>query len=154
MREKLWVFIAKFLGVSLVLFAFWFWKGEFVYFQIFWQLSGSFYETFGLQVVLLPLIVPLFANLLPFLSLMIITRGIDLKQKLFRSGYGVLIIFGWQVFLTWAMYQMHGKTQTPTSFALKASLVIYILNYSLPFILWILFARKELARLFIPHRQG
>lgn len=149
MREKLWLFIAKFLGVSLVLFVLWFWKGEFVYFQIFWQLAGSFYRAFGINVVILPLIVPLFTNLLPFLSLMIITRGISLKERLSKSGYGVLIIFGWQIFLSWAMYEMQGKTQTPTSFALKGSLVIYMLNYSLPFLLWMLFARDQLRRLFV-----
>jgi hypothetical protein len=149
MREKLWIFIVKFLGVSLALFAFWFWKGEFLYFQIFWHPVKSFYDTIGLEVIILPLLVPLFTNLLPFLSLMIITRGIDLKERLPKLGYGVLIIFGWHVFLSWAMYQMHGQAQEPSSFVIKANLVIYLFNFSLPFLLWIIFAGKQLKELLI-----
>ena len=146
MKEKLWVFIAKFLGVSLILFAFWFWKGEFFYFQIFWHPVKDLYNGLGIKVIILPLLVPLFTNLLPFLSLMLITREMNLKERLSRLGYGALIIFGWHVLLCWAMYQMHGKTQNPTLFASKLTLVIYLLNYSLPFMLWMIFARKQLRK--------
>ena len=146
MKEKLWVFIAKFLGVSLILFAFWFWKGEFFYFQIFWHPVKDLYNGLGIEIIILPLLVPLFTNLLPFLSLMIITRGISLKERLSKLVYGALIIFGWHVLLCWAMYQMHGKTQNPTLFASKLTLVIYLLNYSLPFMLWMIFARKQLRK--------
>ena len=146
MKEKLWVFIAKFLGVSLILFAFWFWKGEFFYFQIFWHPVKDLYNGLGIEVIVLPLLVPLFTNLLPFLSLMLITREMNLKERLSRLGYGALIIFGWHVLLCWAMYQMHGKTQNPTLFASKLTLVIYLLNYSLPFMLWMIFARKQLRK--------
>ncbi len=149
MKEKLWVFIAKFLGVSLVLFAFWFWKGEFLYFQVFWHPVKDLYDGLGIEVFILPILVPLFTSLLPFLSLMIITREISFKERLSRLGYGALIIFGWHVFLCWAMFQMHGKTQNPSLFATKLTLVIYLINYSLPFLLWIIFCREQLRKLFI-----
>jgi hypothetical protein len=150
MKEKLWLFIAKFLLISVPLFALWHWKGQDLYLIIFNHLlTFLLIKIAGLAIRYFPAPVDIFNNLIPFVSLMIITKGFSLKTKLSRLGWGLLIMIGWHAVLTMAVYLLHEGYQISSQAYEKLSVPLYLLSETLPFLLWILFARKQVAGLFL-----
>ncbi len=141
MREKLLLFILKFVGASLVLFIFWFWKIQSFYLLVF----KNFVEFLGMDFKIPELSILLFSNFIPFASLMIITRGLNLEERLKKLGWGVLILFIWHVMSTEIFYSIRFKPQ------LNHTLVpiFYLFSISLPFFLWLIFFRKKLKGLFV-----
>lgn len=153
MREKLWLFIGKFILISVPLFALWHWKGQDWYLILFNHLlTFLLIKLAGLGIQYFPAPKDIFNNLIPFVSLMIITRGIEPKTRLSRVAWGLLILIGWHMLLTMAVYLLHeGYGITGQAYE-KLSVPLYLFSETLPFVLWILFAPRQVAGLF-PRRK-
>jgi hypothetical protein len=90
----------------------------------------------------------IFNNLIPFISLMIITRGILFKKRLFWLVGGLLILIGWHMVLTEIVYFLNEKYTIDSQAYDKLSVPFFLFSETLPFILWIIFARRQVAGLF------
>jgi hypothetical protein len=152
MKEKLWVFIAKFLSVSLPLFVLWYWKGQDLYISI---LDDSLY--FFLHTLLgvnsqFSFPKDIFNNLIPFVALIVITRGIKFKNRASKLGWGLLILILWHVILSKAVYFLNPEPEAVSRWYEKLTVPLYLFSETLPFLLWILFARKQVVDLFMPRK--
>jgi hypothetical protein len=154
MKEKLWVFIVKFLLISGPLFGLWLWKGQ-TYYLVFLKhaLTLIVIKIAGFHVRGFPFPAPIFINLIPFISLMVITRGIRLKTRITWLAGGLLILIAWHMILTEAIYIIYLKYQIDSQAYEKLSVPLFLFSETLPFLLWILFARKQVAGLFL-RRKG
>lgn len=153
MKEKLWVFIAKFVAVSLILFALWYWKGQTYYIKILdGFLSFVLITLFGLNIEYFSYPVDIFNNLNPFVSLMIITKEMKFKKRMSKLGWGLLILILWHIILSQAIYFLHDQYQVTSKLYEKLSIPLYLFSETLPFLLWILFARNQVVDLFMPRR--
>lgn len=155
MKEKLWVFIAKFVVVSLILFALWHWKGQTYYTKILdGFLTFLLITLFGLNIEYFSYPVDIFNNLIPFVSLMIITKDIEFKKRMSKLGWGLLTLILWHIILSQAIYVLHDQYQMASKLYEKLSVPLYLFSETLPFLLWILFVRKQVVDLFMPRRGG
>ena len=155
MKEKLWLFIVKFLLISVPLFAIWHWKGQDWYLILFNHLlTLLLIKIAGFNIQYFPAPVDIFNNLIPFASLMVITKGFKLKTRLSRLAWGLSILIVWHMILTEAVYLLHEDYQITSQAYEKLSVPLYLFSETLPFILWILFARKQVAGLFLRHRKA
>lgn len=154
MKEKLWLFIVKFLLVSVPLFALWHWKGQEWYLvSLNHLLTLLLIKIAGFNIQYFPAPVDIFNNLIPFVSLMIITREIKLKTRLSRLILGLLILIVWHMVLTQAVYLLHDEYGVPSQAYEKLSVPLYLFSGTLPFVLWILFARKQVSGLFLRRKK-
>lgn len=153
MREKLWWFVAKFILVSLTLFIFWVWKGEVWYLAFLGEwLRLLLIKIAGLDQPCFPAPKPILLNLIPFLSLMIITRGIKLRPRVIRMAAGLVILVVWHMILTEVVYLLLDCQSTTPAYE-KFSVPLYLFSGTIPFILWMLFAPKQVAGLFSRHKR-
>jgi hypothetical protein len=149
MREKLWLFIVKFILISAPLFVLWHWKGEGLYLVFLNHLYGwLFIKLAGFNIEFFAPPVDIFNNLIPFVSLMIITRGIKPKTRLYHLALGLSIMILWHLILTQVVYLLHDARGVPSPAYEKLSVPFYLFSETLPFVLWILFARRQVAGLF------
>jgi hypothetical protein len=150
MREKLWIFIAKFLLVSIPLFALWYWKGEDGYLVFLnYALTLLLIKIAGFHLPYFPAPKDIFNNLIPFISLMLITCGLPGKKRLIWLVEGLLILIGWHMLLTEVVYLLGVDSPTYEKF----SVPLYLFSETLPFILWVLFARRQVAGLFLQKKK-
>ena len=150
MREKLWLFAVKFILISIPLFALWYWKVQDWYLILFNHLlTLLLIKIAGLNILYFPAPKDIFNNLIPFVSLMIITRGFDLKIRLARLLWGLLILMVWHIMLTQAVYLMHDQAGVASPAYEKLSVPLYLFSETLPLVLWIVFARRQVAGLFL-----
>jgi hypothetical protein len=147
-KEKLWWFIVKFVLISLPLFALWVWKVETWYLAF---LGGSLrlvvIDLAGLKPACFPAPKPILLNLIPFVSLMVISTGMRTKLKVIRTAEGILILFVWHMVLTELVYLLLDCQATTLAYE-KLSVPLYLVSGTIPFILWMLFAPKQVASLF------
>ncbi len=165
MKEKLWLFILKFILVSILLFALWHLTGaleprgtstpseELGWYLMFLNHALSFLliKIARFDILCFPVPRPMLINLIPFISLMVITRGIKLKTRISQIGGGLLILIIWHMILTEAVYLLLDCRGTSPAYE-KLSVPLYLFNGTLPFVLWIFFASKQVAGLF-PRRK-
>jgi len=146
MREKLWLFIAKFVLVSLVIFALWYFTGASKleganqkpgWYLMFLNHVMSFLliKVAGLNIQYFPAPKPILLNLIPFVSLMIITKDIKWKTRLYKLALGLVILIGWHMVLTMLVYLLHEGYQMPAQAYEKLSVPLYLFSGTLPFIL-------------------
>jgi hypothetical protein len=149
MKEKLWLFIVKFLLISIPLFALWHWKGQ-AYYQVFLNhiLSFLLIRMAGFNIRYFPFPVDIFNSLIPFISLMVITKEMSLKNRLSRLALGLLLLIAWHMILTEAVYLINEKYHIDSQAYEKLSVPLYLFSETLPFLLWVLFARIQVAGLF------
>lgn len=153
MKEKLWIFILKFVLVSVPLFTLWYWKGEDYYLVILnYSLTFLLIKLAGFNLQYFPAPKDIFNNLIPFISLMIITRRILLKKRLLWLGGGLLILIGWHMALTEIVYFLNEKYTIDSQAYDKLSVPFFLFSETLPFVLWIIFARRQVAGLFLRRR--
>jgi hypothetical protein len=150
MREKLWIFIAKFLLISIPLFFLWYWKGEDGYLVFLnYVLTLLLIKIAGFHLPYFPAPKDIFNNLIPFISLLLITRGIPSRKRVIWLVEGLLILIGWHLVLTEVVYFMGVDSPTYEKF----SVPLYLFSETFPFILWILFARRQVAGLFLQQKS-
>jgi len=143
-------FIVKFIWVSGPLFVLWYWKGQDQYLVLFnYALTFLLIKTAGFNLQYFPAPKDIFNNLIPFISLMLITRGIPSRKRVIWLVEGLLILIGWHMVLTEVVYFLGVDSPTYDKF----SVPIYLFSETLPFILWILFARRQVAGLFLRQKK-
>ncbi len=150
MKEKLWIFIAKFVLVSLGLFVLWYWKGQELYISILDDSLYLFLHTLLGVNAQCAFPKDIFNNLLPFVALMVITRGMRFGKRASMLGWGLLILIAWHVVLSKIIYFLHPEPGVISQWYEKFSVPLYLFSETLPFLLWILLARKQVAELFMP----
>lgn len=148
-KEKFLPFILKFIAVSLILSALWFWKGEYYYFLFFNSIVPPILKLIGINLILLPPLVPLFYNFLPFISLLLITRGIKPVELFKKLLQGLFLIFLWQILIAEILFLIHRQIEDPASPGFGIYFILGLLNYSIPFVLWLILARENIYTLFI-----
>jgi hypothetical protein len=159
MREKLWLFIVKFVLASVLLFALWYFTGASKFeganqkpgwYLMFLNHVMSFLliKVAGLNIQYFPAPKPILLNLIPFVSLMIITKEIKWKTRLYKLALGLVILIGWHMVLTMLVYLLHEGYEMPAQAYEKLSVPLYLFSGTLPFILWILFDSRQVAGLF------
>ena len=154
MREKLWIFIAKFLLVSLALFVLWYWKGQDLYISILDESLYFFLHTLLGVSAQCAFPKDIFNNLLPFVALTVITRGMRFGERVSSLGWGLLILIAWHVVLSKIIYFLHPEPGVVSQWYEKFSVPLYLFSETLPFLLWILFARKQVVDLFMPRKAA
>lgn len=143
--RKLLIFFAKFLLVSLPLFVLWMVGGYFYISTVLFFVKSSV-GVLGQQLPGLPMSLDLFSSPIPFVSLMIISKGVKLRQRLAKIGIGLLVLFSWHFVATMLLYLIiAGQSE----FAIWKSVLLpsfrtflYIFNLVLPFLLWFYFLGK------------
>jgi hypothetical protein len=154
MKEKLWVFIVKFLLISVPLSLLWLWRGQ-TYYLIFLQhaLTLIVIKIAGFHVKGFPAPVPIFLNLISFVSLMVITRGVELKTRIIWLAEGLLILIAGHMVLIEAIYVIQLKYQIDSHAYEKLTEPLFLLSQTLSFVLWILLARKQVTGLFLRRKR-
>jgi len=140
------IFIAKFLAVSLPLFALWKAGGYFYIFSVIF-VAKFFVQILGLQVSGLPMSSDILSSLIPFISLMVITKHLKFRKRLSKAVIGLSILFLWHLVAPFALYLImiddyevvSSKTILSTSFWT----FLYIFNLTLPFLLWFFLVGKN-----------
>jgi hypothetical protein len=154
MKEKLWLFIVKFILVSAPLFLLWHWKGEGWYLVFLNHLySYLFVKILGMNILFFAPPADIFNSLIPFVSLMIITREIKPKPRLSRLALGLSIMIVWHLVLTEVVYLLHDAQGVPSRAYERLSVPFYIFSETMPFVLWVLFAHKQVAGLFLRRKK-
>jgi hypothetical protein len=141
--RKLLIFFAKFLLVSLPLFAVWMVGGYFYISGVFFFVK-SLADILGEQLPGLPLSLDLFSSPIPFISLMVITKGIKLRQRLSKIVIGFLVLFAWHSVATMILYLIitgggDGEGFWKTVLEPSFRTFLYFSNLVLPFLLWFYF---------------
>ena len=155
MKEKLWIFILKFGLISVPLFVLWYWKGEDYYLVVLnYTLTFLLIKLAGFNLQYFPAPKDIFNNLIPFISLMIITRGIHYKKRLLWLAEGLLILIGWHMVLTEIVYFLNEKYTIDSQAYDKLSVPFFLFSETLPFILWIIFAKRQVAGLFLKRKSS
>ena len=144
MKEKFLPFILKFSLFSLILFALWYWKGEYYYFLFFDYLVPPILNLLGIDLIVLPFLTSLFYNYLPFISLLLIIPGIKSQKIVKKLLLGLFLIFLWQILIAEIFFLIYGLSENPSKAGSTVSLCLYFLNWCIPFVLWLILARKSL----------
>ena len=144
MKEKFLPFIVKFSLFSLILFTLWYWKGEYYYFLFFDYLVPSILNLLGMDLIVLPFLTSLFYNYLPFISLLLIIPGIKSQKIVKKLLLGLFLIFLWQILIAEIFFLIYGLSENPSKAGSTVSLCLYFLNWCIPFVLWLILARKSL----------
>ena len=154
MKEKLWLFIVKFILVSTPLALLWYWKAGGWYLVFLNHVySWLFVKILGFNIKFFSPPADVFYCLIAFASLMIITRGIDLRTRLRQLLLGLVITVLWHLILTEAVYLLHDDVGVPSAAYDRLSPALYIFTGTLPFVLWVLFAPKQVAGFFQRRRN-
>ena len=154
MKEKLWLFIVKFILVSAPLFLLWHWKGEGWYLVFLNHVcTFLFIRILGFDIRFFAPPAPVLLSLLAFVSLMIIAIGMSVRAKALRLLVGLLIMVFWHVILVEAVYLLHEGPGVPSPAFEKLSGPLYIFTGALPFVLWILLAQEQVTGLFQSRKE-
>lgn len=143
--KRVLIFIAKFLGVSLPLFALWMVAGYFYIIPVLF-VAKSLVQIFGLQVSGLPMALDIFSSTIPFISLMVITKGLKLPKRVSKVGIGLLILFLWHIVASVGLYLMTADNEVASSKRILSAsykTFLYIFNLTLPFLLWFFLVGKN-----------
>lgn len=153
MKEKPAIFILKVLALSLFLYVLWYWKVEGYYLPFFKNVFKHLFGIFGIRIKLFWYSIDTFNNLIPFISLMLMTKDIQLKKRLLKLGIGILILISTHILFSLATYLLYQDSQTsPTEFYYILNTFLSLSSKVLPFFLWVILAKKNLLNLFIPKK--
>ena len=154
MKEKPAIFILKVLALSLFLYVLWYWKGESYWASMMDNFFKHFFSTLGIRAKVFRYPEEIFNNLIPFLSLMLFTKDIQLKSRISKLVIGLLILIGAHILLFFGLYLLYHDYQVPPSELYnKLSVPLYLFSQTLPFLLWIILAKRNLLSLFIPKKM-
>ncbi|HEX9912269.1 MAG TPA: hypothetical protein VGB01_03370, partial [candidate division Zixibacteria bacterium] len=92
------------------------------------------------------------SNFIPFISFMVITKDIQLLRRTFKLVIGLLILTGGHLLLGIGFYLLPFGYPTPSPLYYRISLPLYVFTQFLPFLLWVILAKRNLLKLFISRR--
>jgi hypothetical protein len=152
MKERPAIFLLKVLGLSLFLYLLWNWKGEGYYLPILEDLLKNLSWALGIRRGGVPFPKYILSNLIPFISFMLITKDLKLMGRISKLIIGLLILSGGHILLGIAVYLLCQGLPTPETWCYKLSILLYTFNGILPFLLWVILAKRNLLNLFIPKK--
>lgn len=153
MKEKPAIFILKVLVLSLFLYVLWYWKVEGYYLSFFKNFIRLFFETFEVRIKTFWYPIDTFNNLIPFVSLLLMTKDIQIKNRFLKLVIGLSILISTHILFSLVAYLLYQDSQTsPTEFYYVLNTFLSLSSKVLPFFLWIIFAKRSLLNLFIPKR--
>jgi len=152
MKEKPQIFILKVLALSLILYILWYWKGESYYFSVLKNFLMHLFRTLGISIRGFGYPTSIFNNLIPFISLMLVTKDIQFKSRISKLVIGLLILIGGHILLSIGISLLNQDNQTPSAFNYKLSASLYLFSETLPFLLWVILAKQNLLSLFMPKK--
>ena len=143
--KKLLIFAARFLVVSALLFILWFGGGMwYVYPMV--SAARFLVRILGMPDSNLLISVGLFASLIPFISLMVISKGIKLPARLRKILVGLLVLCAWHLvgIIVLHLIAVCDYKSAFWKMVLAPSFVtlLHIFNVVLPFLLWFYFLGK------------
>jgi hypothetical protein len=152
MKERPAIFLLKALALSLFLYLLWYWKGEGYYLSFFEELLKDLSWTLGIKKGGVPFPGYILSNFIPFISFMVITKDIQLLRRTFKLVIGLLILTGGHLLLGIGFYLLPFGYPTPSPLYYRISLPLYVFTQFLPFLLWVILAKRNLLKLFISRR--
>jgi hypothetical protein len=152
MKGKPVIFILKVLVLSIILFILWYWKGETCYLPVLEDFLRKLSWTLGIRKGGLPYPRYILSNLIPFVSLMLITREIEFKKRILRLVTGLLILIAGHILLGIGIYLLCQDSPTPQTICYKLSILLHVFSGTLPFFLWVILAKKNLLTLSVPKK--
>jgi|GEM_PF-1189544 len=148
MAEKLLRFFLKFVLASALLALIWFWKGAQGYERFFVAVVNMVTQTARINLSL-PIPSTFFPNLIPFLSLMLITPPILSLNRFFLIGAGWIVLFLEHLLLSLALYLFIDIWKLSDSTYNWLFTPLSILNGTFPFLLWLFLLKKEIRSAFL-----
>ncbi|MDH3211726.1 MAG: hypothetical protein OEM05_04495 [Myxococcales bacterium] len=140
MRRQLFLLLLEFLAITLPLTWLWHAWGRDAYLEFFQWAAGP--ALAGLGVARLPRVMVgnRFLNLLPFVTLMIITPGLSLRRRGIGAGVGLVLIFFIQIGFAAAAYHVRARYGLSAR-AFSALFPALLFSDSFPFLLWAVIAK-------------
>lgn len=150
MRERPGIFILEVLALSLLLYILWYWKGQSHYLFILTCFLKYLFLNLGITANKLWCPTEYFINLIPFASLMLLTKGMYLWDRVRKLIIGLMLLVGSHVLLTTTLYLLHPDYQSPPTASYYRILIpLGLFSEVLPFLLWAIFAREQLSTFFL-----
>ncbi len=151
--------LLKIVAVSAPLTWLWITWGKEAYGALFLHLSMPIYGLLGLTEVVPEGARDRFINYLPFLILMIVTPRLSLRRRVVGTAIGFVVIFAVHVVFVYVAstaHQADGAAMTRQGFV--RIVPANALCDSVPFVLWVIFAKdfvwQSVARVFGPDTPG
>ena len=95
----------------------------------------------------------LYNNIIPFISLMLITEDIEIRRRILKLVIGVSVLVGYHILLSVVVGLFYNDYQIPPSaLYYKLKVPFYLFSQTLPFLLWAILAKKNLLNLFMPKK--
>ena len=146
MAKRLLLLAAKFLIITVPLGLIWIEWARTAYLNLFVKIATPVLLLFGVQDIFGKYVVDHFINYVPFLVLIVITPELSPKRRIVGGVIGFFLLFvGHIVLTTIAYYAIHNYGQTQKAFSVLFP--GFLLNDSLPFIIWAIVASGWLKQL-------
>ena len=153
MKDKVRTFIFKALVLSIILYFLWYLKIGSYYVYFIDSISVHFVSSFGIKIDTLWYPTAIFYNFIPFISLMLFTININLKKRILRFLIGLLILILSHILFSITLSILQPDYHVPLSaLNYKLSVSLSLFSQILPFLLWVILAKRNLLSLFIPKR--
>jgi hypothetical protein len=151
-KKNLLIFFLSLIVVSVILTVIWFNGLQVKYAMMFGPAAKFMFRKLGIHKSGLTLVIEHFTNLIPYIALCISLRGVQMKKRLLRLGYGIGILAAVHFILIIAVSKIYDAySLSPTAY--KYVFPMLTLNDALPLVLWFIFFSDEIIRLFKPKRK-
>lgn len=128
MKSVLW-FAVKFIVLTVPLTWLFFEEGRALYGRYVFAPAAIFvYDLFGAEGVK-AVWRARYINVVPFVSLMLLTTGIGWRRRLVGLGVGLLVLFASHIGLNWLFFELRGRGDSLRAF-------LSVLSDTLPFLIW------------------
>jgi hypothetical protein len=153
MKEKPGIFILKVLVLSIFLYILWYWKGGYYYLYVLDGFLLHLFRTLGIKIEVFRYQIDIFNNLIPFISLMLLTKDIQFKKRITKLVIGLLILIGCHILLFIESNLLQSDYQTRSVWYYRLNAPLCVFSQALPFLLWVILAKRSLLNLFIAKKE-
>lgn len=151
MKRKLLRFFLSLIVVSAVLTWFWFNGAQVSYALLFKPMAQFTFRLLKIYKSGVKLVIEHFTNIIPFIALSVSLPDVEIRKRLLRLLYGLLILMVVHFILIIAVSGIYATYElSPTAY--KFMFPLFIINDALPLVLWFLFFSEEILRLFRPRK--
>ena len=153
MKKRLLLLAIEFLAITVPLGWLWIEWGRNAYLKLFVKIVTPVFLLIGVTELKPQLVIDHFINYVPFIVLMVITPKLSVKRRIVGIAAGIVILFIGHIglmSLSYAATSNYGMTQKAFSVLFPGFLV----NDSLPFILWAIMASGWLKEVIASTRKS
>ncbi|MCK5126494.1 MAG: hypothetical protein KAR42_09580 [candidate division Zixibacteria bacterium] len=147
MIKKLAVFLLSLLGISILLTIIWINGAQVQYALLFKPAAIFMFKTLGIHKSGLNFVLEHFTNLIPYIALCLSIPNTSWKKKLTRLGYGLgilMVVHFTLIIAVSKVYSVYSNSETAYIFIFP----MFIINDTLPLLLWFLFFSNEVLSFF------